>query len=202
MDDTVAIALYRHGLTEENRRRAYLGWTDSPLCDEKLSTVPCSYDMLFSSDSGRCLKTAEILFPGRKPDRLSELRESHFGVWEGKTYEDLKDIAEYRRWLDNPQTAKPPGGESFTEFTERVERGWKRLIDRVLMAEAESAAVVTHGGVIRFLLTRYAPSEKDFWEWKVNHGQGYELVWQRAGLRRGERCILLREAALTEKENG
>ena len=32
MDDTVAISLFRHGLTEANKRHAYLGWTDSPLC--------------------------------------------------------------------------------------------------------------------------------------------------------------------------
>ena len=29
MDDAVVVALFRHGLTEENKRHAYIGWTDA-----------------------------------------------------------------------------------------------------------------------------------------------------------------------------
>ena len=34
MDDAVVVALFRHGLTEENKRKAYIGWTDSPICED------------------------------------------------------------------------------------------------------------------------------------------------------------------------
>ena len=34
MVHTVAITLLRHGLTEANERKEYLGWTDSPLSEQ------------------------------------------------------------------------------------------------------------------------------------------------------------------------
>ena len=39
-------------------------------------------------------------------------RESHFGDWEGKTYEALKDNKTYRSWIDNPYEITPPNGEN------------------------------------------------------------------------------------------
>ena len=49
-----------------------------------------------------------------------------------------------------------------------VEEGFKRV------------AIVTHGGVIRYLLSKLVPEKRDFWEWKVPHGQGFELVYGQA----------------------
>ncbi len=34
MVHTVAITLLRHGLTEANERKEYLGWSDSPLSEQ------------------------------------------------------------------------------------------------------------------------------------------------------------------------
>ena len=64
-------------------------------------------------------------------------------------------------------------------------------------------AIVTHGGVIRSFVTRLGDVEKEFWDWKIEHGTGYELVWEnKESFRRGERCILLREVLLTENQAG
>ena len=205
MDDTVAISLFRHGVTEANKRRAYLGWTDSPLCSiakKEISQIPISYDQLFSSDLGRCLETAKIMFPQCKPTLMPELREMNFGQWEGKVFEDLKHDVEYLRWLDEPCSVRPPDGENFDEFSIRVIHGWEMLFKRILDMNVGKAAIMTHGGVIRFLLTRFAPEVKGFWDWSPSHGKGYELIWSRDGLRRGERCILLREVPIMANPNG
>ncbi|WP_210366675.1 histidine phosphatase family protein [Bacillus sp. REN3] len=203
MDDIVAIALFRHGMTVQNKRKAYLGWTDSPLCPEgNLWECPEYYEHVFSSDLGRCLETAKILFPGCTLEALTELREMNFGDWEGKTYEELKDDRAYQKWLHAPFQTRLPCGESFTEFSDRVDQGFSKVAAICLSAGLERSAVVTHGGVIRHLLVRYAPEEKVFWEWSIPHGHGYELIWKRDGLRRGERCISLREVPLTAKPNG
>lgn len=205
MDDTVAIALFRHGLTEANKRHAYLGWTDSPLCPIEKKKLVClteQYELMYSSDLGRCLQTAGILFPTSDPVQLSELREMHFGEWEGKTYADLKGDSFYQKWIDAPFTVKPPKGESFAEFSQRVESGWEKVVERIMEDNIHRAAVVTHGGVIRYLLTKYAPYVKGFWEWNIPHGKRYELIWKRDGLRRGKRCILLQEVPLTASPNG
>lgn len=197
MDDRVVIALFRHGVTEANKRHAYLGWTDSPLCSMD-GAVNLNYDQYFSSDLPRCTETMRILFPNENPILVKELREMNFGKWEGKTYEELKGDQQYVNWLENPFDLSPPGGESYAEFSSRVQVGW----NRVIADGCQRVAVMTHGGVIRYLLSQYAPIQKEFWDWHIGHGNGYELEFDGTALRRGERCTLLREVPLTEKRHG
>jgi alpha-ribazole phosphatase len=203
MGDTVVIALFRHGLTEENKRKAYLGWNDSPLCTESANlSTSCRYDFYFSSDLPRCITTANILFPNNDLNLLPDLREMNFGLWEGNTYQDLKELPHYQRWLSDPVSYCPPGGESFAEFTHRVQNGWKKMTEEILSRKVGTCAIITHGGVIRYLLSEFTPKPSDFWSWQVPHHQGFELVFEREALRRRERCTLLREVPLTAKEHG
>lgn len=203
MDDSVVIALFRHGLTEENKRKAYLGWNDSPLCPEsKRIGTRKRYDHYFSSDLQRCITTVKLLFPNNDLTVLQELREMNFGEWEGKTYYDLKEDKLYQKWLSDPLFSSPPGGESFQTFTKRVDTGWKFISQHIISGNYNSGAIVTHGGVIRYLLSKFAPEQRDFWSWQTSHNQGYELRFDCEGLRRGERCISLLEVPLMANENG
>lgn len=203
MDDTVAVTLFRHGMTEENKRRAYLGWTDSPLLPGQFfPELTGFYDCIYTSDLGRCRVTAKLLFPQETPKLMHEFREMHFGDWEGLTFEQLKDEAVYQSWLADPFKVTPPNGESFDAFSRRVEAGWQKLIGDILYNGCKRAALVTHGGVIRYLLEQNAAEQKGFWEWMISHGHGYELTWTIEGLRRGDRCISLREVPLMGSQNG
>ncbi|WP_221564980.1 histidine phosphatase family protein [Alkalihalobacillus sp. TS-13] len=205
MDDNLVIALFRHGITQENKRKAYLGWSDSPLSkEESLSIRPIkqSYDLYFSSDLERCIHTTKLLFPNENAICLSEFREMNFGKWEKKTYEQLKDRREYQRWLTDPFSQSPPDGELFSNFQCRVQSGWNKILNRMFDSNCSSAAVVTHGGVIRLLLSELSPVQKAFWEWTVSHGIGFELIFEKEALRRGERCTLLQEVPITAKEHG
>lgn len=208
MDDFVVITLFRHGLTEENKKHAYLGWTNSPLCREGLEELrkfcykSIRYDLVISSDLVRALQTANVMFPNRQVDTMFEFREMNFGIFEGKTYEQLKINSNYLEWLDNAFTVKPPQGESFLEFTRRIDTGWQKIIKR-MGEDPKSIVMITHGGVIRYLLTRFAPEKREFWDWQVPHGKGYQLVWEESeDFRRGEKCTLLQVVPLTEKEIG
>ncbi|WP_260871644.1 histidine phosphatase family protein [Bacillus sp. X1(2014)] len=199
----MVIALFRHGVTEENKRKAYLGWNDSPLSPEtKKLVISKSYEHYYSSDLQRCVQTGERLFSNASINLVKELREMNFGQWEGKTYEELKENVHYRNWLRAPNLHLPPEGESYHEFTSRVDSGWSNITDELLMSNDKSAAVITHGGVIRYLLSMFAPVKREFWAWEVKHEQGYELIFERESLRRGERCILLLEVPLTAKGHG
>ncbi|WP_040209551.1 histidine phosphatase family protein [Neobacillus jeddahensis] len=203
MDDRVVIALFRHRITEENKRKAYLGWNDSPICPEsKEIVITKRYEYYFSSDLQRCIDTANQLFSNQSLHLLKEFREMNFGKWEGKTYDELKGDPHYRNWLLDPVNHCPPDGESFTQFTERVQAGWDTIADDGLTIGMNSCAVITHGGVIRFLLSRFAPEHKDFWSWQIDHDHGFELVFDREALRRGERCTLLLEVPLMANEHG
>ncbi|AZU61806.1 histidine phosphatase family protein [Neobacillus mesonae] len=203
MDDIVVIALFRHGLTEANKRKCYLGWTDSALCPESTWIEPLTaYDGYFSSDLERCLTTAKLLFPNGTPVQMREFREMNFGDWEGKTYEELKEKTLYQQWLSDPLRYSPPHGESFERFSERVDAGWTKLFNEVLSKNHQRCAVVTHGGVIRYLLTAYGPEMKDFWSWQVPHNICFEFTFTREAFRRGRRCTLLQEVPLTENGHG
>lgn len=226
MDDHVVITLLRHGLTLENERSAYIGWTDSSLSEQgrtilqkvKKQWVSChpldgntftflcktliQPEHVFSSDLQRCLETATILFPTYPIQTSAELREMNFGAWEGKTYSELKDIPTYREWLDHPLTKRPDRGESFQQFSERIESGFSKIKQQIIASASRSAVIVTHGGVIRYLLTTYTSSAKHFFDWDVPHGGGYQLIWSMESLRRGETCMSLQEVPSMAKRNG
>ncbi|WP_261128903.1 histidine phosphatase family protein [Bacillus sp. Marseille-Q3570] len=205
MDDNLVIALFRHGITEENKRKAYLGWSDSPLSKEESASIrPIKqfYDLHFSSDLARCIHTSRLLFPNKNAICLSEIREMNFGKWEKKTYGQLENRRDYRRWLMDPFSNSPPDGELFSTFQCRVQSGWNKIVNRMFDAGCSRSAVVTHGGVIRLLLSEFAPVQKSFWQWAVPHEIGFELIFEKEALRRGERCILLQEVPITGKVHG
>jgi alpha-ribazole phosphatase len=205
LDDNLVITLFRHGLTIANERKAYLGWSDSPLSIKgRQQLFPLRIDMglVFSSDLKRCTDTAAFLFPEVAVIKKKELREIHFGMWEGKTYQELQDDRDYQNWLEDFYTVSPPGGESFGEFAGRVESGWESIKEKVISLGVKQAAIVTHGGVIRYLLTKYAPAAQPFWEWGIPHGSGWEMTFQADDFRRGNRCILLREERITANPDG
>lgn len=209
MDRPLAVRLLRHGLTEENVFKRYVGWGDPSLCQEginrlkqKRNAIP-SCRMVISSDLKRCVQTAKIYFPNQHIEQWKEFRELNFGKWDGYTFEELKDDPLYQAWLTNPDSVCPPGGETFVDFQTRVNRGIDRLYRYIKKRDVSHVAIITHSGVIRYWLTRFAPKQRSFWEWHAAYGEGYELVWSRLeSLRRGERCISLREVPLTENESG
>src|SRR5699024_11343337 len=85
-------------------------------------------DVIFSSPLIRCTETAEILFPHQEIHREPDMKEMNFGIFEGKTYEQLKAETSYTNWLSNPFSGCPPGGESFHAFTKRIGRGWREMV--------------------------------------------------------------------------
>lgn len=208
MDDRVAISLLRHGMTKENENSAYIGSTDSVLSQKgkenvyAASTHIAGADLVFSSSLSRCQKTADILFPKQKIVVVEELKEMHFGSWEGKTYDDLKTLSSYKKWLDDPFSEQPDSGESFATFGLRVLSGWSKVKEKIIAGNASSSAIVTHGGVIRYLLSTFSSCKKSFFEWNIPYVGGYQLIWSKTGFRRGEKCMSLQEVPLTERQRG
>ena len=85
MVHSVAITLLRHGLTEANERKEYLGWTDSPLSERgrmEISQLKAGfreYEMVISSDLKRCMDTAKLLFPTVSIQANPAFREMNWG---------------------------------------------------------------------------------------------------------------------------
>lgn len=95
-----------------------------------------------SSPAPRCLHAAERIAAalGRPLDVDGDLVELNFGAWEGSLWTDI-DRAELDVWATDPIARRPPGGETFRELIDRVERA----LDKA----AENTLLVTHAGPIR-----------------------------------------------------
>ena len=118
---TFKLHLIRHGLTAGNLDGRYIGGgTDLPLCSEgraQLAELKERFeypvvDTVFSSPLLRAVETANILFPGAAHQfTVHDLREAHFGVFEGRPVKELVKDPDFSRWI-TPGSASPPKGPS------------------------------------------------------------------------------------------
>lgn len=178
------VIFIRHLATPGNEKRQYIGRTDEPLSDRAvtafrkqqagLEAVPYpQIQRLTASPMKRCVRTAELIWPG-VPVRVDPLlRECDFGRFEGKTYEDLKDEPAYIRWMESGGMTAFPEGESQEAFRARCELGVRKWIRRWIEEGAERAAFAVHGGTIMAALSRLAEGEHSFYDWQAGNGCGY-----------------------------
>ena len=190
----IKICLLRHGRTPGNERRAYIGRTDEPLSDkgkEELLGHRGLYpavEAVYSSPLRRCRETAELLYPNVPLYVEEAFREYDFGLFEGKTHEELMADALYREWIDANGNSPIPGGEDGEAFRVRCVKGFEKAVAQVFEKKFESVAILTHGGVIMSLMERLSLEKRGFYGWKVKNGQGFilsleEEVWkERRGL--------------------
>ncbi len=207
----LAITFLRHGITKENEEKRYIGFTDVPLMEREMLRLKRlsvffdqNADFIVSSDLIRCRQTRAIVFGNMTIPvyEMSEWREIHFGDWEGKTFAELKEIKEYQMWLQSPFSVAPPNGESYVEFQTRMEAALARTIELAQHLRACHVIVVTHGGPIRYVLERYAPTARSFWEWCVPFGGGFTLASTFERWKERKRCISLSEVPFKGSENG
>ena len=163
--------LIRHGKTAGNAERRYIGDPEEPLCGEGLRSVQAlaqsgvlpPVEAVFSGTALRCRQTAEILFPGARVMDCA-LSEIDFGLFKGKTADELKDDDEYAAWLETGCMGDIPGGESVSAF-----KDYCCEIFQDIAAESPNGttAMVVHGGNIMAILERFARPKKDFYDYHV-----------------------------------
>ena len=124
----------------------------------------------------RAKQTADILFPGAKQVEIAEFAECRFGTFEYKNYAELNGNPDYQRFIDSGGTTAFPGGESRAEFTERVMRGFEKLLADVEESQPYTIVVVAHGGTIMALMDQLSEPHKDYFDWQVKPGEGVEGI--------------------------
>lgn len=173
------IYLIRHGQTMGNSQGRYIGITDEPLLDEeRIKLEKRSYpraDAVFVSPMLRCRQTAAAIYPDQAVRIIEELAECDFGSFENKNWKEMTDDPEYQAWIDSNGTLPFPGGEDQMHFRKCCCRGFEKAIAECFRKKIESAAFVVHGGTIMSILERYAVPEKDFYDWHVGNGEGYQI---------------------------
>lgn len=159
-EDTVLIFV-RHGETEHNAKMLFQGHLDAPLnargraqaaaAAERLR--PVDLERCYTSDLQRASETARIIV-GHDALRCDpELRERHFGDWQGKGHVEIAaaDPAGRARLRAADPDFAPPGGETWGAFSARA---WA-AVERIAAEEAgRRVLVVTHGGVLRAVVNR------------------------------------------------
>lgn len=163
------VLLIRHGATAGNLQRRYIGRTDEPLCplgrEQAAALRGLEADRIVVSPMTRTRQTAELAFPGRALEICQDLRETDFGVFEGKTAAELAADPAYTQWVDGGCTAPIPGGEAVADFKARCRAAFLQA-----MADAptgSTTAFVIHGGCIMAILEALAQPKRSFYEYHI-----------------------------------
>ena len=183
------ILLIRHGQTAGNLEKRYIGRTDEPLCDAGIAALkqrcfPCC-EVLVSSPMTRCLQSAGILFPAQKIRICDDFRECDFGDFEGRSFRELNGDPQYQRWIDSCGTMPFPNGESPADFRTRCCSGFRQIVSGY--ADAESIALVVHGGTIMSILSQFALPHRDYYDWMTDNAHGWLCEFDGTNLNNPER---------------
>lgn len=150
------ILLARHGETDWNVERRVQGHSDTPLNDTGRAQARAlaeelageRIDAVYSSDLVRAHETARIVAEPRGLDvtAIRDLREKHFGTWEGLT--DLEINERFPQTLD---TSWRDWGDAETrhEMADRVLGALHRIAET---HPGQRVLVVSHGGPLRAVL--------------------------------------------------
>ena len=171
--------LIRHGKTPGNAERRYIGRTDEPLSAEgraeaELLEKDFAKEKVYVSPYLRARETASILFPNAEQIIAPDLRETDFGIFEGRNADEMTDDPEYRAWVDGICLGRCPGGESRDDVTNRAVKAFSEIVRAAEDAAAEEPLVfVTHGGVIMSILSALAVPQKDYYDYYVSNLHGW-----------------------------
>lgn len=192
------IVLIRHGMTQGNKEKRYIGITDEPLLEESVAALTKKRDEVaasvryrrqtkcYVSPLLRCRQTAAAIFPELEQVVIENFKECNFGLFENKNYEELNGNPVYQQFIDsNGQTAFPEG-EDQQCFCKRVNDAFEALVHAFLKEQErlqnrpsnvetmDPLCIVAHGGTIMSILSKYATDRKPFYEWMLGNGCYYK----------------------------
>ncbi|MGV8057538.1 MAG: histidine phosphatase family protein [Smithellaceae bacterium] len=157
------LIMIRHGALDIQYSSVFMGKTDVSLSGAGRKQAAALSGPLSSlravhfivSPLQRALETAQLALAatGQSFDVDSDLREIDFGFWEGKTFAEISMLSpsDVQRWSNFDNDFVFPGGETISSFMQRV----RELAQRIAADPAENVVVITHGGIIRFLICYY-----------------------------------------------
>ena len=177
------IYLFRHGITEGNKRRLYYGSTDIPLIEEGIKAIRERREAgiypdtegfkIITTDLCRTEQTLFEMYGREVPHETDpRMREFSFGEFEMHSYEELKDREDYQAWItgDNWRNICP-NGESGEIMLNRSLEAMKEYI-------GSDCIIVCHGGVIAGLMLIWFPGDETaehFYAWQPKPSEGYRI---------------------------
>jgi 2,3-bisphosphoglycerate-dependent phosphoglycerate mutase len=157
------ICFIRHGETDWNVARRIQGQTDVPLNETGRSQALAmafnaahhDFGAVYSSDLQRALETAKMVAErrGLEVNPLTQLRERHFGIFQGLTAEEGLQLnpAAHACYIARDVNYDFETGESMLRFAGRVNEAVAYLTRH---HPAQTIAVVSHAGVLETVYRR------------------------------------------------
>lgn len=152
------LCLVRHGETTWNAEHRLQGHLDIPLNQNGHVQASATarnlashrFSALYTSDLERARQTAQAVanLCGLTPIINAQLRERHYGAFQGLTYDEARTRFpdDYARFAARDCISPLPGdGESLRAFELRIATVLEALADR---HRGEQILIVTHGGVL------------------------------------------------------
>ena len=172
-DKVLKLYIVRHGETEWNVIKRFQGQLNTPLTEKGIKKLKETgkklenvlFDEVYTSELGRTVASAEIILNennGYKNNKLelqklAELNEVYFGVWQGLTYEEvfLKYPEEGNNYFYNVKNYKAENveAEKLEDALERFLKGINKILDS---HESGNILVVTHGTVFEMFMNYVA----------------------------------------------
>lgn len=187
------VLLLRHGQTQGNLEKRYIGKTDEPLLMEDMERIQKVSSLqkrlkqenlvrpqkLFVSPMLRCRQTAELLFPEQEQVVIDKLREMDFGRFEAKNYMELSADPAYQAWIDSGGRLPFPEGEDRECFIRRTMDGFLQMTEQAWQENCGQIAAVVHGGSIMAILSGLM--QDDYYAYQVPNLAGYAFCYEGAG---------------------
>jgi len=146
------------------------------LAHEPISAIYSSH-LRRAHDTARAISSAT----GRTLQTHAGLRERGFGVFEGKTFDELEAVCPEQalRWRQRDPLWAPEGGESLTDLRERITRTASELAARHV---GEQIVLVAHGGVMDVLYRAATGQELQAPRtWDLGNAAINRLLWTPGG---------------------
>ena len=174
------VYVFRHGKTQMNIEKRYIGRTDMGLCDIGIEEVKnnrpdLSPKAVFVSPMKRAKETAAIWFPNAEQIEVPDFREMDFGKFEGHTSDEMKDDPDYKQWLDDNGLGTCPEGESLADVMPRVISAFRGVLGEAKRRGIKDLVIVAHGGTVMSIMSTFIKekNKRQPFDWFVSPCQGW-----------------------------
>jgi alpha-ribazole phosphatase len=161
-DGATRVFFVRHGDTiDEETKKVYKGAIDIPLSDKGRQRIARAseflsrfkLDFIYTSALSRCIESGKII--AEKQDApveiASALNELGFGLWEGLSFEEIREKYpnELDLWLQDLENHTPPEGEPMRNAQRRGVAKFNEIAER---HGGQNVAIVSHAGILRLII--------------------------------------------------
>ncbi len=168
--------LIRHGETDFNKKRFFYGKADVSINETGKEQAAQLHQLMkgrsisrvYTSQLKRTQETAAIIFPDQNPTAYKALNERDFGLWEGRTANEIQAAFPlvWEEWLESPFDVTPSKAEPFQKFKDRVQS----IVEEIRETDDDEIAIVGHLGVLRLIYQFLVDPEADFWSIDIPQG--------------------------------